>query len=184
MPDPDTFSSVLNLNMAAANWPNSTSTTNLEFKDSDFAYFQPYVFGQFYSSPSPSPSEINIYKRSPGPAPYYDNMNLIKELQIQCDMDEDVKKYVDNPVCDPKDKNFITNFNDNAKQCFRSQICANSLLSKSLATLTSSEKSHSQHMQDLEDVYFYDCLRVFNISAAILFFISIIIYKSLYTTQS
>ena len=76
---------------------------------------------------------------------------------------------------DEKNKN-----NNSAKQCYRSQTCVNSMLSKSLSQLTLTRYGQNQRYQDLEDVYFYDCLNVFNISIAIVFFLSIILYKGLY----
>ena len=194
--------SMNNLLEYAANNQNMSQPSNLDFSPDDFFYFQPYMFGQYNSSPSSSSSssssqtnvEYSSYAHavasssssssSPSASPSSEPSRNITNIQIRC-TPEDIRM-VDNPLCDPNDPRFKDIWTDPdssylIKQCYRSQTCANSQLSKTLSMLTSEKDGQLQRKQDLEDVYFFDCINIFNVIAAIAFYISFIIYKSVAT---
>ena len=182
-----------NLFMPIANWPNKTNVTNVDVNESEHAYFQPFDFGEF------TPNEI-LYKTanySPGSLSYppgiSSNTNIkdditldeIVLLDINCTQDD--IDLVDSSYCDPNNKEFIRmweNSDDLQRKCYRSQICANSILSRSLSSIESSQFGQKQRKQDLEDYYFYDSLKLFNIFSAMIFYIVIIIYMSVYKTNN
>lgn len=153
------------LNAAAANWPNTTQTVSLDYTPGDFFYFQPYNMGQILpSEQSRTPSSVTT-------------------LNISCTESE--ISYADSSMCHPNDPGFAEfwanpdNVQSN-KQCFRSHTCANSILSKNLSALTYDKEGQGKRMEDLVSIYFYDCVNIFNLTVAILFYIAIIIYKSMY----
>lgn len=159
----------------AANKPHVSETVSLDYTAGDFHYFQPYLFGQYDSQP-PSPSPQTNIDYLP------QNDFLISNIQIKC-TPEDIAM-VDDASCDPNDPGFMEAWKESAasdsaliKKCYRSQTCANSQLSKSLSILTSGKDGQLQRKQDLEDVYFFDCMNILNVVAAIAFYLSIIIYK-------
>ena len=176
------------LNMSAANWPNRGRTVSLDFDNSDFFYFQNYEFGQYEtgSSTSPSPKKQLINGRptnvvyGPSENDFY-TVNNILHTNIECSASD--ISFIDSPLCDPASPDFVklwanpSNKTSIVQKCYRSQTCANSLLSQSLSSMTASKGGQEKRKQDLEDIYFYDCMNVFNMCIAILYFIYIIFTK-------
>jgi len=170
--------------VAASNWPNNSRQVSLDYSPGDFFYFQPIDVGQFTNNVVTSDPEEEK-----------DNKGNITKLELKCtDIDLSMSN-IDSSFCYPYDPNFVKNWStvtndskqnppynltDKHKQCFRSQTCANSLLSKSLAVIESTKDEQKSRYEDLEDIFFHDCINIFNMSAAILAFVVIIIYKSLY----
>jgi hypothetical protein len=181
-----------NLLMPIANWPNKTNVTNIDVNESEHAYFQPFDFGEFTSSEilyseASVPNETASYPPgiSANSTLKNPNFNDILLLEINCNKDD--IDLVDSSFCDPNNIHFINeweNSDDLKQKCYRSQICANSILSRSLSSIESSKFGQKQRKQDLEDYYFYDSLQLFNICAAMIFYIAIIIYMSVYKTKN
>jgi len=167
------------LNMSAANWPNRGRTVSLDFDNSDFFYFQTYDVGQY------SPQELkvgNSTQVSYGPSPSQSvTVDNIKHMNIKCSATD--LATIDASFCDPASPNFVKLWADPSnnetviERCYRAQTCANSLLSQSLSSMTASKGGQEKRKQDLEDIYFYDCMNVFNMCIAILYFLYIIITK-------
>ena len=171
--------------VAAANWPNNSRQVSLDYSPGDFFYFQPIDVGQYTDS---TDSKDEIDRETTG------NKNITK-LELKCtDIDLSMSN-IDSSFCYPYDPNFVKNWStvtndpkqnppfnltERHKQCFRSQTCANSLLSKNLSVIESTKDEQKSRYEDLEDIFFHNCINIFNMSAAILAFVSIIIYKSLY----
>ena len=189
-----------NLFMPIANWPNKTNVTNVDINESENAYFQPFDFGEFTPSEKTSSQAVlspGTFAYPPGTFAYPPGIssnssvisdpifNDITTLEINCTQDD--IDLVDSSFCDPNGINFIReweNSDDLRKKCYRSQICANSILSRSLSSIESSQFGQKQRKQDLEDYYFYDSFQLFNICAAMIFYIVIIIYMSVYKTKN
>ena len=143
--------------MPIANWPNKTNVTNIDVNESEHAYFQPFDFGEF------SPSEI-LHRRatlSPGISFYPPGISSNKiitndiplqdiiSLEIDCTQSD--IDLVDSSYCDPNNIHFIhewENSDDLKQKCYRSQICANSILSRSLSSIESSQFGQKQRKQD------------------------------------
>jgi hypothetical protein len=169
----------LPVNMAADNWNTVSRNVELGFSPGDFFYFQPYIYGQYTNNLEGS-GNLNPY-----PELNVDVKNLtIKTIDMSCNEKDLSMAIIDSSFCFPYDPSFVTNWSlDNIleiQQCFRSQTCANSILSNNLSKLESSKDSNKSRYEDLEDIYFYDCMNIFNICIAICVFICIIIYKSLH----
>lgn len=187
----------------AANRPDPSNQTKLDFKAGDFSFFKPYVFGQ-YSSLEQQTGTVEIPSASGSSM----TVDTITGLDMKC-TEQDLL-FVDFSGCDPTDPAFVSSWTSTGalnqaentptnvpnfamagikdaltlqKQCFRSHYCANSLLSKSLQTLQSTQSGHKARFQDLEDVYFRECLNIFNMTVAMIYFIVIIISKLVYKTQ-
>jgi len=182
----------------AANRPDPSNQTNLDFKAGDFAFFKPYVFGQY----GPLEQKTGIATTSTGAT-----VSTITGLHMNCT--EQDMMFVDFSGCDPTDPAFVSAWTNTEsmnqpsgptnspklaeagitdalslqKQCFRSHYCANSLLSKSMETLQSNQSGHKARFQDLEDIYFRECLNLFNMTVAIIYFIIIIISKLVYKSE-
>lgn len=171
--------------VAASNWPNNSRQVSLDYSPGDFFYFQPIDVGQFTSNVvTTDPEEVK------------DNSGNITKLELKCtDIDLSMSN-IDSSFCYPYDPKFVKNWSNDKilktpyniqgkhKQCFRSQTCANSLLSKNLSVIESTKDEQKSRYEDLEDIFFHNCINIFNMSAAILAFISIIIYKSVYNNNN
>jgi len=195
----------------SANRSNPSKQAQLDFQAGDFAFFKPYVFGQY------SETEQQIGTATmPSASPYASGsttLTTITGLDMSCSS-QDIS-FADFAGCDPTNPSFLSmwtqvgNYNQPnttkaptsipgfnlaasgitdapslQKQCFRSHYCVNSILSKSLETIQSSKSGHEARFQDLEDMYFKECLNVFNMLVAMIFFIVIIISNLVYKSKT